>query len=155
MHYDRYGYMSGWSDIEDGIVDYNAALQQARGLRLDQNPSYEKYGRIVVGAAADYALTPALILHLLTLFQWTAEKVDIDGTIADLTGITPRSGGDERYLGNEWAAGFTYRFAPNVAFDVLGAVLFVGDARDRRDEFGGLHDADDVYKIATRLRVQF
>jgi hypothetical protein len=60
------------------------------------------------------------------------------------------SSGDDNYLGTEIDAGFTYRFAPNVAFDLLGGYLMAGDARG----FAG-QDPEDIYKIAARMRVTF
>jgi hypothetical protein len=58
------------------------------------------------------------------------------------------SSGDENYLGTEIDAGFTYRFAPNVAFDLLGGYLIAGDARG----FNNL-EPDDIWKVAARMRV--
>jgi hypothetical protein len=77
--------------------------------------------------------------------QWTAEKVDTDRPTA---GGAPISGGDEDYLGTEVDLGFTYRFAPNVAFDLIGAYLLAGDARGFNNQ-----DPEDVYKVSARMRV--
>jgi len=86
------------------------------------------------------------------------------------TGITaalpgnPFKGGKERYLGNEWVARLTYRFAPNVVFDIAGAALITGPALNLQRTptgFGCVTDGNptcqsrDVYKISTRLRVTF
>jgi hypothetical protein len=164
-------YWAGWSELEASGVDYNLTLRPTPSMRLGGSPSYDKYGRIAVGGAVDYALTPALIFHLVTNFQWTDEKVDTNSTFViptgpaagpaggggtTGTGLTPRSGGDERYLGNEWNVGFTYRFAPNIAFDLIGAYLFAGDAREHaRASTNGTDrfSADDVYKLAARMRL--
>jgi hypothetical protein len=154
------GYWAGWADIESSGIDYNVALRQTSGSQLGRSPSYDKYGRIIVGGALDYALTPALVFHVVTNFQWTAEKVDTNSTVTAGTGgaslVPVKSSGDKRYLGNEWDVGFTYRFAPNVAFDLIGAYLFAGDARDHgrsaastTDRF----DADDAYKLSARVRL--
>jgi hypothetical protein len=153
-------YWAGWSDIEASGVDYNVGLRQNSSNQLGRSPSYDKYGRIAVGAAMDYALTPALVFHVVTNIQWTAEKVDTNATLIAGTGtgsLQPvKSSGDKRYLGNEWNLGFTYRFAPNVAFDLIGAYLFAGEARDHgrsatstTDKF----DADDAYKLSARVRL--
>jgi hypothetical protein len=152
-------FWAGWAEIEASGIDYNLSLNPTQGMRLGGSPSYDKYGRIVVGGAMDYALTPALVFHVVTNLQWTDEKVDTNSTFAGgtgATGLTPTGGGDKRYLGNEWDLGFTYRFAPNIAFDLIGAYLFAGEARDHgrsgastTDKF----DADDVYKIAARVRL--
>ncbi|MGH7311526.1 MAG: hypothetical protein ACREJV_00005, partial [Candidatus Rokuibacteriota bacterium] len=159
-------YFAGWSEIESAGVDYQLPFQggAVTGMKLGGNPSYDKYGRIILAAAADYAMTPALVLHLVSNVQWTDQKVDTDGglinlaspasVIAQTNGITPVSGGDERYLGNEWNLGLTYRFTTNTAFDLIGAYLFAGPARDNAQIVGGpKKDANDVYKISARMRV--
>jgi hypothetical protein len=157
-------YQAGWAEIQASGIDYNMTLQSggpgvAGGtgtFRLGQNPSYDKYGRITLAFAADYSLTPALVFHFVGNIQWTAEKVDTDAALG-AAGLTPasvpagsRASGDDNFLGHEWNLGFTYRFAPNVAFDMIGAYLFAGDARGH----SGL-DPEDVYKIAARVRMTF
>jgi len=164
-------YFAGWSEIESAGVDYQLPFQggAATGMKLGANPSYDKYGRIVAAVAADYAFTPAFIAHFVTLAQWTAEKVDTDGAliinpgvvgpgaagpVVQTNGITPSGGGDERYLGTEVNGGFTYRFTANAAFDLIGAYLFAGPARDSARVPGGLKkDANDIYKVSARMRV--
>jgi hypothetical protein len=158
-------YFAGWSEIESAGVDYQLPFQggAATGMKLGANPSYDKYGRIIAAVAADYAFTPAFIGHFVTLAQWTDEKVDTDGAlninpavrpVTQTAGITPANKGDERYLGTEVNTGFTYRFAPNVAFDLIGAYLFAGPARDNARITGGARkDADDVYKLSARVRI--
>src|SRR5262249_46915150 len=142
------------------------------GLAIRNHPGYDKYGRIFVGLAADYSLTPALVFHLLANVMWTDRAVDTKGTEANATGITPSGittagnpfkGGKERYLGNEWVAGLTYRFAPNVSFDLAGAVFVAGDALnyERAAPFNCVTNgvltcqARNVYKLSSRLRVTF
>jgi hypothetical protein len=144
-----FGYMAGWTEIQTSGVDYiTALLGTGGGTSLRTSPSYDKYGRIFVGLAADYSLTPALTLHGVVNASWTDEKVDTDGTLAAATGITPVSGGDDRYLGTEVNLGFTYRFAPNVAFDLMGGYMFAGDALGN-----GGNDPENVKKVASRVRV--
>ncbi|HET9488256.1 MAG TPA: hypothetical protein VFR64_00675 [Methylomirabilota bacterium] len=161
-------YFAGWSEIESAGVDYQLPFQggAVTGMKLGANPSYDKYGRIVAAVAMDYAVTPAFITHFVTLAQWTAEEVDTDGAlinplspaslVAQTNGITPASGGDERYLGTEVNGGFTYRFTANTSFDLIGAYLFAGPARDSAQIVGGpSRDAKDVYKVSARMRVTF
>jgi len=166
-------YMNGWSEIWKSGVDYFGTLLTNRpGLALRQAASYDKYGRIFFGLAADYALTPSLTLSGITNVSWTDTKVDTKGTSAT-AGITPSgittagnpfTGGKERYLGNEWVLHLTYRFAPNVVFDIAGAALITGPALNLQRTptgFGCVTDGNptcqsrDVYKISTRLRVTF
>jgi hypothetical protein len=169
-----FNYMNGWSEIWKSGVDYNTGfLVQRPGLTMRESQSYDKYGRIFFGIASDYSLTPALTFHLITNVSWTDTAVDTKGTTATATGLTPRGittpgnpfvGGKERYLGNEWVAGLTYRFAPNVAFDMAAAALITGDALNIQRTptgFGCVTDgvatcqSRNVYKLSGRVRVTF
>lgn len=161
-----FAYMNGWTEIQTGGVDYASSLNVGKSaLVLRESPSYDKYGRIFWAIAADYSLTPALTLRLITNVSWTSTKVDTKG-IATGTGITPSAnpfnGGKENYLGNEWVLGMTYRFAPNMAFDLAGAVLFAGDALNIQRSGGNNNNpcatsctAQDVWKLSGRFRVTF
>ncbi len=155
-----FSYMSGWAEIWKGNIDYQNSLMisgNGGGLVLRQSPSYDKYGRVWFALAADYSLTPALTLRALTNVSWTDTEVDTTGAILGTTGITTRgTRGTERYLGNEWNLGFTYRFAPNVTFDLVGAILIVGDALNHARVVGGpVFQAHDAYKGVARIRLTF
>ena len=77
-------------------------------------------------------------------------NVDTDAIIL-ASGLNGGDGrGDSNWLGVEAALGMTYRFAPNVALDLVGATLQGGDARD--ENFGS-RDAKPVYKGVARVRV--
>lgn len=151
-----FGYMAGWTEIQTSGIEYNTAfLAGAPGVSLRQSPSYDKYGRIFIALATDYALTPALTLKGLVNASWTDEKVDTNGVLSS-TGLTSPTGGDDRYIGTELNLGFTYRFAPNVAFDMNGGYLFAGDAlRNAATNGGPARDAHDVYKAVARVRFTF
>ena len=109
---------------------------------------------------------------------WTAEKVDTDtnsglvpGAVSLTVGRTTVSSaswtvGDSNYLGTEANLGFTWRFAPNAAFDLVGAWLFAGAALDTAECIGGApgscaggtvvrKDAHDAYTLAARVRLAF
>ena len=154
-------YMAGWSEIWKSNISYLTTLMvsgNGGGLVLRSSPGYDKYGRVFFALAMDYSLTPALTLRALTNVSWTDTKVDTTGFLAGgVTGITTRgTRGTERYLGNEWNLGFTYRFAPNVAFDLVGAILLTGDALNHARTAGGpVFQAHDVYKGAARIRLTF
>jgi hypothetical protein len=168
-----FNYMNGWSAIWKSGIDYNMGLMTGRGgLTLRQSPSFDKYGRIFAAIAADYSLTPALTFSALTNVSWTDTAVDTKGTLANATSVTPSgittagnpfNGGKERYLGNEWVARLTYRFAPNVVFDLEGATLITGDAMNiqRAAPFNCVTDgiptcqSRNVYKLTARMRVTF
>ena len=156
-----FAYMAGWSEIWTGTIDYTGSFLagsavDGSGAVLRESPSYDKYGRIFFALAADYALTPALTLKVLSNWSWTDTKVDTTGVFVTTGIVTTGVRGTERYLGNEWNAGFTYRFAPNVTFDLVGAVLFAGDALNHARTAGGpVFGAHDVYKGTARLRLTF
>jgi hypothetical protein len=183
-----FAYMTGWTEIWTGGIDYSTGVLVGRsGLTMRESPSYDKYGRIFWGLAADYSLTPALTFRLMTNVSWTDTKVDTKGTFVNgiipsgictggnqnataggACGIAgnPFKGGKERYLGNEWVLGLTYRFAPNVAFDFAAAALFVGDALDIQRAGGNGNnpcindnvptcEAKNVFKGSARIRVTF
>ena len=153
-----FAYMNAWTEIWVGSVDYTASFLAPRNaVILRASPSYDKYGRVFAALAADYALTPAVTVRGITNLSWTDSAVDTKGVY--LNGILPSGivtpgnpfrGGKERYLGNEWAVGCTYRFAPNMVFDFAAAYLFTGHALD-------IHSAEarDVYKVSGRFRVTF
>ena len=153
-----FGYMAGWSDIwTGGLADYaNAILTGAPGVALRTSPSYDKYGRMFLAAAADYAITPALTLAGTVNASWTAEKVDTSAVLG-ANGLTPTAnagGGNANYLGTEAWAYMTYRFAPNVDLTLSGSWLFAGNALDhRRTAAGDVEDANDVWKASARVRV--
>jgi hypothetical protein len=148
---------------------------------LRESPSYDKYGRLILGFAADYALTPALTFTGLLNGSWTPYKVDTDSVLTSfglagcpqvVTAATTAAGfgnctsngqGKNQFLGVEGALGMTYRFAPNVALDLIGAYLFAGDALNQAGPAGtGANapaakgrDAQDIWKFSTRLRFTF
>jgi hypothetical protein len=168
-----FNYMNGWSAIWKSGIDYTMGLMTGRGgLTLRQSPSFDKYGRIFAALAVDYALTPSLTFTGVTNISWTDTSVDTKGTLANATSITPSgiatpgnpfNGGKENYLGNEWVARMTYRFAPNVVFDLEGATLITGDALNiqRAAPFQcqteGIPTCQsrNVYKLSARMRVTF
>ncbi|HMH54439.1 MAG TPA: hypothetical protein VK548_29660 [Candidatus Acidoferrum sp.] len=167
-------YMNGWSEIWKSGIDYQSGLLVNRGgMTLRESASFDKYGRIFFGIAADYSLTPALTLTGITNVSWTDTAVDTKGTSAAATGLTPSGittagnpfkGGKERYLGNEWVGRLTYRFASNVSFDLALSALITGDALNlQRTPAGFGCDTDgiptcqsrNVYKASARMRVTF
>jgi hypothetical protein len=169
-----FGYMAGWSDIQTGGIDYiTASLVGISGMTLRESPSYDKYGRIFFGLAADYSLTPAITFTGLANTSFTPYKVNTrsllssNGLVQCPAVITPGFGnctsdgrGTEQYLGTEAALGMTYRFAPNVALDLIGSYMWTGSALDNAGVVGGLigpnpRDALDIYKLSTRLRFTF
>ena len=168
-----FNYMNGWSEIWKSGIDYTSGLLVNRGgLTLRESPTFDKYGRIFFGIVADYSLTPALTFTAITNVSWTDTAVDTKGTTPTATGLTPSGittpgdpikGGKERYLGNEWVGRLSYRFAPNVVFDLALAALINGGALNvQRTPNGFGCDTDripicqsrNVYKASRRLRLR-
>jgi hypothetical protein len=172
-----FGYMAGWTDIQTGGIDYitSAGVGSTEALVLRGGPSYDKYGRIFLGGAVDYSLTPALTFTGLGNISWTPNKVNTQSLLSTIGLIqcpavpnpaqfgqcTSNGRGTEDFLGIESALGMTYRFAPNVALDFIGSYLWSGDARNNAGISGqavigpNAREADDIWKISTRLRFTF
>jgi hypothetical protein len=179
------GYAAGWTELLSlGSVDYFTSAAHGMG----ENFGLGRYGRWQIGARATYALTPALDLKAKWASAWTDKDVDIDaGTSAAAVGagtglINPVAGsfgqvpcalasanclrdnnrrGDEDYIGTEFSLGLTYRFAPGLAFDIIGAYLITGGALDStfRDttsaNLRSRQDARDAQSLSARVRYQF
>jgi hypothetical protein len=159
------GYWAGWAAILATGVDYfNGQLAANMGRHI----GYDRYGRAGFGLRATYSVTPALALWSMVNPTWTAEKVDTD------TGATPGLAagsvsrttvddqswveGDSNYIGTEVDLGFTWRFAPNTAFDLEGSYLFAGAALGTAEVLNGVHtrrDPRDAYQLAARVRLAF
>ena len=106
---------------------------------------------------ATYALTPALSGWVAVNPTWAAEKVDTN-TSTTRAHITGPIEGDSSYIGTESSIGFTWKFAPNVAFDWSGAYLAAGKALDTSELLNNVlvkRKADDAYLTSARLRLSF
>jgi hypothetical protein len=155
-------FYGGWAEIWALGIDYfNIIYSRAAGLNPGVAIGYDKYGLIRVGGRVSYAITPAFTVRAAANASWTAEEVDTGGTIAVATGLTPTSGGDERYLGTEVNVGFTYRFVPNVALDVVGSYMFSGDALASATSLSNNGvtrtntDPSDIQAVTARVRYSF
>lgn len=158
------GYYSGWAEHWALGIDYFTILNSgAAGLNPGVAIGYDKYGLIRVGARASYAVTPAFTVRTGVTANWTDEKVDTDGTKASATGITPGDfRGNDRYLGTELNLGFQWRFAPGLAFDMVGAYTFNGDAMEtltatnvNTGQVRNSQDLKDTQSVIARLRYSF
>jgi len=149
-------YYATWTSILGLGVDYKSGCS-AGTLGMCTNVGYDRYGRAQLGARATYALTPALSGWVAVNPTWTAEKVDTN-TSTTRAHITGPIEGDSRYIGTESSIGFTWKFAPNVAFDWSGAYLAAGKALDTSELLNGVltkRKADDGYLTSARLRLSF
>ena len=149
-------YWAGWTSILGLGVDYISGCS-AGVLGMCDNIGYDRYGRAQFGLRATYALTPALSVFGVTNPTWTAEKVDTSTSVTRAH-ITGPMVGDSRYIGVESTVGLTWRFAPNVAFDLTGSMLSAGSALDTTEVLNGVptkRKADDAYLGAARVRLSF
>ena len=166
-------YFATWSEIMGGSgIDYfNTFRANVQGLRPTVAIGYDKYGLIVGGLRASYAVTPTLTLRTGFHARWTAQDVDTASTLSGATGLTPRCSGvavdngtcvdrgTASYLGSELVAGLTWRFAPNIAIDFAAAYFFAGNALSSHlitnlatgaNENG--RNPQDMQTVATRVR---
>jgi hypothetical protein len=158
----------GWGNIFALGIDYfNGAFRTlGTGIGLD------RYGRQQFGFKGTYSVSPALDLYGVVTNAWTARSVDTDGTyvIAGAMNCSSHSAnsaaqpqgagcrGDSSYIGTEADLGLTWRFAPGLTFDLVGAYLFAGDALDTSEVRNGVltqRDSKDVYTGVARVRFNF
>jgi hypothetical protein len=157
-------YYATWAEhMALGIDYFNIINNTAAGLNQGVAIGYDKYGIRRLGARASYNVTPAFTLRAATTFNWTDEKVDTSSTKVAATGLTPGDfRGDSRYLGTEVDLGVQWRFAPGVAFDLVGAYTFTGEAMEAAlstNSNTGVatrdRDPKDIQTITARVRYSF
>ncbi len=166
-------YYAGWANILALGVDYfNGGGANNGGM--DTGIGYDRYGRNQFGLRATYNLTPALAFYTVVSPTWTAEQVDTktgtNGTSRTFVSDQSFTKGNSSYIGTEVDLGMTWRFAPNAAFDLVGAILFAGDALNTTECTGDgqgavpvncpvantqLRKANDAYTAAARIRLSF
>jgi len=164
-------YWNGWLGILGLGVDYfNGGGGANQGM--DTNVGYDRYGRAQFALRATYSITPSWSVYGVVAPTWTAEKVDTDTGCPALTVATSATGctsriavnsnsfakGDSSYIGTEINGGFTWRFAPNTAFDLAAYYLFAGSALDMTEQLNGVavkRDARDGYYAVARVRLSF
>jgi hypothetical protein len=150
-----YGGDWGTQMLSLGVDYFNQLYYTVGGLSPGIAIGYDRYGRIQGGVKAAYAITPALTLGAGVTAAWTAKKVDTDATLTG-GGLTGGDGnGDERYLGTELNLAMTYRFAPGLTLDLVGAYLFSGDALGYTTVRASSKDPADVILATSRVRFAF
>ncbi len=157
---------AGWGEIYSLGIDYFSGAIKGMGVAIGM----DRYGRQQFAARATYVLTNELDLRAVVTPGWTARSVDTDGTTAfagntggpitcnTATGRGAGCNGDASYMGTEVDLGMTWRFAPGLSFDLVGAVLFTGSAFDTSEVLNGVltkRSARNVYTIASRVRFAF
>jgi len=164
------GYLADWGTqiMSLGIDYYQGSINPNQaGLSEGVAIGYDKYGRIVAGVKAAYAVTPAVTIGTGVTSTWTDKAVDTDGFLVTNGGIQPnwfcrqpvgatvittpncRPEGDSRYLGTEVNLALTYRFAPGLALDLAGGYLFTGPAFGHRYAGGNYGTANAVNNLGT------
>ena len=166
-------YGAGWGEIFSLGIDYFTG--SLRGLGNSDN--LDRHGRQQLALRAIYSVTPSLDVRALVSALWTARSVDTDGTTPFAGALAnspmmcathtansaanPRGAGcngDASYVGTELNLGITWRFAPGLSFDLVGAVMFAGAALDSSEVLNGVltkQDAKNIYSIASRIRFSF
>jgi len=180
-------YLADWGTqiFSLGIDYFHILYNNALGLNPGVAIGYDKYGRMGVGAKASYAITPAVTVGAGVMSNWTEYKVDTDSVLSPNGGLFPlfsngqRAKGDSQYLGTEFNASMTYRFAPGIAWDVAAGILFPGDAlghaltvqccgatsgsgaaggpvtNSGTNGRGSKSGVDDIYTATSRIRFSF
>ncbi len=154
-------YYAGWANIMALGIDYfNGGGSTLNGF--DTQVGYDRYGRAQLGLRATYSVTPALKVYTVVSPTWTAQKVDTDtgqgGGTRTILNDQSFVKGDSRYIGTEADLGLSWKFAPNTAFDLVGAYLFAGSALDTTEILNGVatkRDAQDGWTVASRVRLSF
>jgi hypothetical protein len=142
-------FAGGWGEIFPLGIDYFNGAFSTLGTQI----GLDRYGRIGAAARATYSVTPDFDIRGVVSALWTAEKVDTDGVANYFTPSPPGGRGDSRYAGTEVNLGIVWRFAPGLAFDLVGAHLFAGSALDNTP--AGQGSAKDVTTVASRIRFSF
>ena len=182
-------FAGGWASVWGLGIDYFNMMRggAASGVSPGVSIGYDKYGLIRGAIRASYALTPAFTLSSAFNANWAAEKVDTASNLTAATGLIPRCStvgfgvgasavagltaaqafncvdrGTARYLGSELNLGFQWRFAPNVAFDLMGAYMWAGNALSTATSTNittGIpsngRNPQDVQSVAMRVRYSF
>jgi hypothetical protein len=135
------GWWGTWSNITALSIDYLQTMYTGVGGLNPANIGYDKYGLMRLAGRASYALTPTFTAYGIVGAHWTAESVDVNSVLLPAVGIIPTgaiagNSDKESYLGTEINLGFTWRLAPNLAFDLVGAYMFTGDALGYAQQVG-------------------
>jgi hypothetical protein len=169
------GSVLGFTEMQGGgQVDYHNRIRAGAGsLNPGVAIGYDKYGLIVGGLRASYALTPAFTVRGLATARWTAQEVDTASAVASGTGLTPRcaaaaldagtctDNGTSQYYGTELALGFQWRFAPNVTLEMAAAYFFAGNVlsspaiTSTTGVVQSGRDPEDAQLVAARVRYTF
>jgi len=156
----------GWGNIWALGIDYFNGSIRGMGAAI----GLDRYGRQQFGFKGTYSVSPQLDIYGVVMPAWTARSVDTDGTFAATLNCAAHSAdsaaapqgagcrGDANYIGTETDLGLTWRFAPGLTFDLVGAYMFAGDVFDTSQVRNGVltrQSAEDVYTGVARVRFSF
>ena len=137
-------YLADWgTQIMSLGVDYYQIIGSGTGSNPGTTIGWDKYGRVIAGAKASYAITPALTVGAGVTPNWTAKKVDQDAFVVSGGGLQPsfvcrktlatcQPKGENTYLGTEFNLALTYRFAPGLVFDWAFGYMMSDNAMGHR-----------------------
>jgi hypothetical protein len=159
------GYLADWGTQLTSLgIDYLNAWNEAGGRIAYPGVSigWDKYGRAQVGVKATYAITPALSVMAGANAHWTAEKVDRNSTAVAGAGLLPvwnqgSVGRDRsRFVGTEFMALVSWRFADGLVWDNAAGYMFAGPALDAvTDPLAGGRNTNNPFIATSRVRFTF
>ena len=158
------GYLADWGTSMTSLgIDYLNAWNEAGGRIAYPGVSigWDKYGRGQIGAKATYAITPELSVMGGANGHWTAEPVDRNGVATPGAGITPVFTGatprdNSRFVGTEFMALISYRFAPGLTWDNQAGYMIMGNALDAvTDPAYGGQNTNNPFMLTSRIRFTF
>ncbi|HSE05789.1 MAG TPA: hypothetical protein VLK35_16695, partial [Methylomirabilota bacterium] len=158
------GYLADWGTQLTSLgVDYLNAWNEASGRITYPGVGigWDKYGRIQLGFKSTYAITPALSIMAGVNGHWAARKVDRNGTAVAGAGILPVWNGatpkdNSQYVGTEFMALLSWRFAPGLTWDNAFGYMAMGSALDAvTDPLAGGRNTNDPMILTSRIRFTF
>ena len=157
------GYLADWGTQLTSLgIDYLNAWNEAGGRIAYPGVSigWDKYGRAQVGLKATYAITPTLSVMAGANAHWTAEKVDRNSTAVAGAGLLPNwtSGARDRsrFVGTEFMALVSWRFADGLVWDNAAGYMLPGPALDAvTDPLAGGRNVNNPFIATSRVRFTF
>lgn len=158
------GYLADWGTQLTSLgIDYLNAWNEAGGRITYPGVGigWDKYGRMQLGLKATYAITPALSIMAGVNGHWSAQPMDRNGTAVAGAGILPVFSGpetrdNERFVGTEFMALLSWRFAPGLTWDNAVGYMAMGPALDGvTDPAAGPRNTNNPFMYTSRVRFTF
>ena len=156
-------YQADWGSQLTALgIDYLNAYNEAAGrIAYSGNQiGWDKYGRGQIGFKATYAFTPALSVMGGVNGHWTAEEVDRNSTAVAGAGLLPSFTGGardpSRFVGTEFFALVSWRFADGLVWDNAAGYMLNGPALDAvTDPAVGGRNTNNPFILTSRVRFTF